>query len=137
VTPSMRLFAIALLGAAAGCSTFEAAPGATDSPSIPSMPGYRPDAAQAEVECTRDVDCVLLPYVTCCGECPPVPPFDVGPISHLDAILIESEQVCAERRATCEVPLECEPVPAGCEARASCVSGACVVVEAGCGASIS
>jgi len=127
----MWRIAIAWLTVVSGCSTLEPMSGERD---VPSFPALRPDAGPPELECSRDADCVLMPYVTCCGECPPSPPFDVGSIHDLDAILIEREQVCAERRPACEVSPQCEPVPAGCEARAACVSGACLVIETGCAA---
>lgn len=81
--------------------------------------------------CVRDQDCALLPYVTCCGECPPAPPFEVGTREALDAIFIESEQRCAEDRRPCTPPV-CERPPRGCYARAACQAGVCVVQAEGC-----
>jgi hypothetical protein len=85
-----------------------------------------------DAECTVDADCALLPSVTCCGECPPVPPFDVGARFNLDAIFIEMETRCAEDRRECTPPV-CEPMPAGCHASAACEAGRCVVETDGCG----
>jgi hypothetical protein len=126
----MRFVVLVACGAAA-CSAVEVAPTTGEAMSTPA---YRPDASPADLACSRDHDCVLMPYVTCCGECPPAPPFEVGTIHDLDAILIESEQMCAERRVSClDVTLACDAVPPGCEARPACADGRCVVVEAGCG----
>jgi hypothetical protein len=127
----MRIVDVAACIALAACSSVEMPP-TTSEPG--SSPAYRADAGPADLACTGDRDCVLLPYVTCCGECPPAPPFEAGSIHDLDAILIESEQICAERRVSClDVTLACDVVPRGCEARPACVAGRCVVVEVGCG----
>lgn len=90
------------------------------------------DPSREELECTVDEECALLPYVTCCGECLPVPPFEVGTRSSLDAIFIELETRCAEDRRECSPPV-CEPMPPGCYARAGCDDGRCVVETDGCG----
>ncbi len=87
-----------------------------------------PPAAQ----CVRDGDCVLLPdALTCCVECPPVPPFHAAPSWVLDGMLIENETDCVAHprcpAVTCEAP------PAGCEARAACVDGRCTAIATGCG----
>src|SRR5688572_7895221 len=74
--------------------------------------------------CIVDSDCALLPYVTCCGECPAAPPFDVGTREDLDAILIEMEQRCALDLRECTPPT-CELIQNGCSARAACVDGHC------------
>jgi len=84
-----------------------------------------------DADCARDQDCALLPYVTCCGECPPAPPFDVGTREDLDAIFIEQEERCALDRRECTPPT-CDPLPPGCYARAGCVAGRCVVEVDGC-----
>ena len=89
-----------------------------------------------DADCVRDEDCALLPYVTCCGECPPAPPFDVGTRSNLDAIFIELETQCALDLRECTPP-ECDPMPAGCYAKAACVDGRCVVETDGCGVPMS
>jgi len=133
---SLRLAALVLVGSA--CARGSPAPvGGEPSASGAGPPAPRPDAAPADVECVRDGDCVLLPEVTCCGECPPVPPFEVGTVAALDAVLIESEQICAERRVACEATPACDPVPRGCYARAECIMGACVLATDGCGRPLS
>jgi hypothetical protein len=124
-TVMMMRWAILILAlAACGDVTTPPAPGA---PSV-GQPGSPGDA-----ECVRDEDCALLPEVTCCGECPPSPPFAVGPTTALDAILIEAEQRCAKDVRPCK-PLRCEPVPRGCYARAGCANGRCIVESEGCAA---
>lgn len=90
-----------------------------------------PPAARQDVDCVRDDDCVLMPYVTCCGECPPAPPFEAAPRTELDAVLIELETTCALDRRECAAPA-CDPRPAGCYAKAACVAGRCVVETDGC-----
>jgi hypothetical protein len=90
-----------------------------------------PAQAPADAECVVDRDCALLPYVTCCGECPPVPPFEVGTRQQLDAIFIELESSCAIERKACTPPV-CEPMPEGCYAKAACEAGRCVVETEGC-----
>ena len=88
--------------------------------------------AARDAECVVDQDCALLPYVNCCGECPPAPPFEVGTREDLDAIFIELETRCAEDTRECTAPV-CDPVPRGCSARAACEAGRCVVATDGCG----
>lgn len=91
-------------------------------------------AAPAEdAECVVDEDCVMIPYVTCCGECPPEPPFEAGPREELDAILIEMETRCALERRPCEAPV-CAARPPGCYVRAACERGRCVAETDGCDA---
>jgi hypothetical protein len=94
--------------------------------------GASRSAPDPDLECLRDQDCALLPHATCCGECPPAPPFEVGTREDLDAIFITLESECALDRREC-APLECAPIPAGCTARAACDQGRCVVEEDGCG----
>jgi hypothetical protein len=93
--------------------------GVTDPPSID------------DPDCVRDQDCELLPYVTCCGECAPAPPFEAVTRQQLDAVFIELESRCAIDRRECTPPV-CERVPRGCYARAGCVAGRCVVESEGC-----
>jgi hypothetical protein len=90
-----------------------------------------PPPATSEAECVRDEDCALLPYVNCCGECPPELPFESGTRQELDAIFIELESRCATERKACTPPV-CEPVPDGCYAKAACAGGRCVVETDGC-----
>lgn len=88
-------------------------------------------AATAEIECNRDEDCTLLPVITCCGECPPEPPFEAVTIPELDGVLIELEERCATERRSCAPPV-CAPAPRRCEARAACAGGECVVLRGRC-----
>jgi hypothetical protein len=92
--------------------------------------------AVEDPDCVVDQDCALLPYATCCGECPPAPPFDVGTRGALDAIFIELETACALDLRACTPPV-CDPMPPGCRARAACVDGRCVVESEGCGPLVS
>jgi hypothetical protein len=103
-------------------------------------PTPRRDAAPARpfavprplgVDCEQDRDCTLLPELTCCGECPPVPPFEAIAVTSLDAVLIELENKCARLRIECEAP-KCPPWPPGCYARGACEQGQCVVEQEGC-----
>jgi hypothetical protein len=83
-------------------------------------------------QCVRDDDCVLLPSaLTCCVECPPAPPFEPAPSWVLGGMLIQHETDCAERDRACQ-EVRCDPVPAGCAARAACVNRRCVAVTSGC-----
>ena len=86
-----------------------------------------------DAECVVDQDCVLMPYVTCCGECPPEPPFEAAPRQALDAVLIEMETQCALERRACEPPV-CKARPPGCYVRAACEQGRCVAETDGCDA---
>jgi len=86
-----------------------------------------PDAG----ECAADEDCVLLPVLGCCGECPPAPPFEALTRAELDAELIEGEERCAAKEHDC-TGHSCEPLPAGCRPRAVCVATRCEVVAPGC-----
>ena len=95
-------------------------------------PATEPKPVPAELQCARDEDCVLLPNaLTCCIECPPAPPFEAAASWVLDGMLIENETVCAEPRHLCP-QIACEPLPAGCAARAACVAGRCVALAEGC-----
>jgi hypothetical protein len=117
------LFALCVAaGAWSGC-------GDRETSSDPSSTPWNP-AVQQE-DCVKDRDCVLMPYITCCGECPPAPPFEPAPREALDAVLIEAEQRCATDFRPCP-PLVCDPVPAGCWAKAACDDGRCVAVTDGC-----
>lgn len=89
--------------------------------------------AGESVQCLGADDCVLLPAaLTCCVECPPAPPFEPAPSWVLGGMLIQLETDCAERDRACPA-VRCEPVPAGCVARAACVRGRCAAVSSGCG----
>jgi hypothetical protein len=121
----MRL-AILLSVLLAACGSREASP--RDDGSAPA-PRATPPAG--DVDCVRDEDCALLPEITCCGECRPVPPFEVGTQHDLDARLIESEERCAHDTRACTPPV-CTPMPRGCFARAACKQGRCVVDSEGC-----
>jgi hypothetical protein len=92
--------------------------------------GARTEAPRGD-ECTIDSDCVLMPEVTCCGECPPAPPFEAAPRESLDAVLIEAEERCATDLRPCTPPV-CDPVPRGCWAKAACDDGRCVAATDGC-----
>lgn len=95
-------------------------------------PGDAP-ASAADAECHADADCVLLPAeLTCCHECPPAPPFHAAPRWVLDGMLVESETTCSYDTRPCAEDA-CDPVPAGCVARAVCEAGRCVVAASGCG----
>jgi hypothetical protein len=100
--------------------------------------------------CEIDDDCGLVPgALTCCGECPPAPPFQAVPRTQLDAMLLELELACAQPTIVgdeqtegsgaiaCLAPPACEPVPAGCVARAACRDGRCVVIARGCAPRVS
>ena len=90
-----------------------------------------PAPASEAAQCVRDDDCELLPSaLTCCIECPPAPPFEAVPDWVIGGLLIENETKCAEPKLCPEVT--CDPVPLGCEARAACERGRCVVVANGC-----
>lgn len=83
-------------------------------------------------ECEADRDCVLMPAkVTCCGECEPVPPFEAATRATLDWLRADTAAHCAPERL-CDSP-PCAEAPVGCEARAVCRNGRCVVHETGCG----
>jgi hypothetical protein len=87
--------------------------------------------AEERAQCMRDDDCVLLPNaLTCCIECPPAPPFEPAPSWVLDGMLIENETVCPQRWKC--PPIECDPVPPGCIAKAACRGGRCIAVTTGC-----
>jgi hypothetical protein len=86
-----------------------------------------PDAG----ECATDEDCVLLPVLSCCGECPPAAPFEALTRAELDAELIVEEEHCAREDHDC-AEHACEPLPAGCRPRAACVATRCEVVAPGC-----
>jgi hypothetical protein len=89
--------------------------------------------ATAAADCRVDDDCVLLPELTCCGECPPAPPFQAAPRRVLDGMLVENETSCSYDTRPCP-PRACDRVPRGCVARATCEAGRCVVAASGCGA---
>ena len=89
--------------------------------------------ATAAADCHVDGDCVLLPELTCCGECPPAPPFQAAPRWVLDGMLVENETTCSYDTRPCP-PRACDRVPRGCVARATCERGRCVVASSGCGA---
>lgn len=82
-------------------------------------------------ECVIDDDCGLAPYFVCCTECPPAPPFRAVPRSAIDAMLIEAETACAERTISCP-EVTCDRPAPGCDARARCDHGRCVVQATGC-----
>lgn len=82
-------------------------------------------------ECANDGDCVLfVERVTCCGDCPPVPPFEAVPRTLLDELRQELDDRCAPREHFCDPP-ECPATPSGCEARAVCRAGTCSVATNG------
>jgi hypothetical protein len=118
---------LVVAAAAAGCNDRRSA-------SSPSGAPFSRDAAPHRIDdpdCAADRDCVLMPWITCCGECEPAPPFEAGTRVELDGILIESEMRCARDDRPCAPPV-CGAVPRGCEARAACVGGRCVVLQNGC-----
>lgn len=83
--------------------------------------------------CAVDDDCGLMPSVlTCCGECPPAPPFEAVPRTAIDAALLELETTCSARTLACVETPACDSVPVGCEARAVCDHGRCRLIEEGC-----
>ena len=91
------------------------------------------DAPAANAECHADDDCVLLPSeLSCCGECPPAPPFHAAPRWVLDGMLVEAETTCSYDTRAC-APMACDPVPPGCIARPACEAGRCVARTSGCG----
>jgi hypothetical protein len=95
-------------------------------------PASEPEPIPAQLRCTHDEDCVLLPSTfTCCIECPPAPPYEAAASWVLDGMMIENETVCAEPRHLC-LQVDCDPVPVGCIARAACVAGRCAVLEHDC-----
>jgi hypothetical protein len=101
--------------------------------SDPTTPPEPPAVPTGDAECVRDDDCALLPYATCCGECPPEPPYEAGSRQELDAIFIELESRCGLDRRPCEPPV-CVARPAGCYVRAACRAGECVAETDGpCG----
>ena len=103
------------------CGQAPAQPEGTGSPQI-----------EPAARCSRDVDCVLLPSVlSCCGECPPAPPFEAAARWVLDGMLLENETVCAASSRLCQ-PTVCDAVPDECVARAECSDGRCVVAATGC-----
>jgi hypothetical protein len=102
-------------------------------PSKPDEPPAGDRVATARgADCAHDDDCALVPDVTCCGECRAAPPYEAGTRASIDAIFIELETKCALQREDCQ-PRACDPVPAGCYARAACVDGRCVAETEGCG----
>lgn len=121
-----RIFTFVIAVALAGCSQRSPAPAPPTS-----APLDAPRPVPADRDCNGDHDCVLMPLVTCCGECAPAPPFEVATRVHLDGVLVESETQCARDRRPCEPPV-CTPLPHGCEAAAACVDGRCVVQQHGC-----
>lgn len=89
-------------------------------------------ASQEPAQCVVDDDCALLPSeLTCCDECPPTPPFRAAPVEHVDAIYIENEHRCIQTEISCP-ETKCEPLPAGCTARAVCAQGRCIARATGC-----
>jgi hypothetical protein len=106
----------------------------TSSRSLPQQPA----ATEPEPgECVVDDDCGLMPsQMTCCGECPPAPPFEAVPRTAIDSRLLELETDCAPQTRLC-IPPVCEPVPAGCDAQAICIDHRCRLVETGCGPLVS
>jgi hypothetical protein len=100
---------------------------------LAARPGAGARPAGESTQCLRDDDCALLPSaLTCCVECPPAPPFEPAPSWVLGGMLIQLETDCAQLDRACP-EVRCEPVPAGCVARAACVNGRCVAVSSGCG----
>jgi hypothetical protein len=88
-------------------------------------------SAQAQaIECVRDDDCVLLPRVTCCGECAPSPPYEAAPRWVLDGMLVEAETTCARSSRPCTPPV-CD-LPTTCVPHAACTEGRCQVSTRGC-----
>lgn len=99
---------------------------------VDSTPGMPISLLPAPAECVEDDDCTLMPSrLTCCGECPPAPPFEAAPRVELDGLLIEMETDCAPETRRCEPPI-CEVVAPGCTARARCIAGRCQVEATGC-----
>lgn len=101
---------------------------------------------EANAQCSRDEDCTLAPSaLTCCGECPPAPPFEAAPVWEVDARYIENENRCLAPEISCgdesregdasreQEVIDCPQIPAGCTARAACTSGRCTAVTSGCG----
>jgi len=89
-------------------------------------------SSAAPTECRSDDDCTLLPaQLTCCGECPPAPPFEAVTRHEMDAILLERETTCSQSTRLCQPPV-CEPRLRSCSAQARCSVGRCVVDETGC-----
>jgi len=105
-------FAAALLTAGAGiCACYE----------LYVLDGLRRIDTAIGIECVADADCTLTPaLLTCCGECPALPPFEAVPRALLDDVRAD----CAPLRGRCEPPT-CAPRPAGCIARAVCDRGRC------------
>lgn len=79
--------------------------------------------------CGSDDDCELVPELTCCDECAPVPPFQSVPRSTIDTLLLESEERCLHDDRACR---PCARPPPGCTATARCRDGACTFDATGC-----
>jgi hypothetical protein len=88
-----------------------------------------PEAEPPGPECIADADCVVMPELSCCEECPPAAPFAAGTRAALDAALIENEERCANKDVDC-AQQSCPPQP--CEVRAVCEAGRCAAIADGC-----
>lgn len=76
-------------------------------------------------ECVTDDDCALMPAaITCCGECPPVPPFEAVTRASLADYRRVVADACAPETRLCDPP-SCAGLAAGCDARAICRDGRC------------
>jgi hypothetical protein len=126
---SSSLIALAAAALAVGsCRRGGAPPSPVDPPTAKGKPAADPSEPG---ECAADEDCVLMPVLSCCGECPPAPPFEAVTRAELDSALIESEWHCTDKEHDC-TGFACEALPEGCQARAACREGRCTVIESGC-----
>ncbi len=88
-------------------------------------------ASPPPTECTADADCVLMPELGCCGECPSPAPYEAVTRAELDAQIIEDDEQCATDDWDCDT-FTCSASPVGCKARAACKEGQCIVTSNGC-----
>lgn len=101
-------------------------------PAVPEPPPRGAGPPPSGVECVIDGDCELVPVITCCEECAPVPPFESVPRSSIDTLLLETEERCLRDTRACSAWQRCEPPPQGCVATARCHQGRCSFVATGC-----
>jgi hypothetical protein len=102
---------------------------AREEPRDTKTPAKAPEPEAPEPECIADGDCVVMPELSCCEECPPAAPFAAGTRAALDAALIENEERCAMKDVDC-ADWSCPP--AACEVRAVCEAGRCAAIAEGC-----
>lgn len=115
----------------AGCKTPPPPVEPPPKKSRPTKAKSQPQPEPPPAECAADTDCVLMPELGCCGECPPLTPFEAVTRAELDAAIIEEDEHCATEDWDCDA-FQCSGMLPGCQAKASCHDGQCVVASNGC-----